>query len=59
LVVDELESFGKPGTLSITDPPLTGVDTTAFVVDVEAVPVPGSLSVSLEVPVGGEYSGRE
>ena len=52
-------SFGKPGTLSITDPPLTGVDTAAFVEEVEAAPVPGSLSVILEVPVDAEYSGRE
>jgi len=52
-------SFDKPGTLSITDPPFTGVDTVAFVVEVEAAPVPGSLSVILEVPVEAEYSGRE
>jgi hypothetical protein len=52
-------SFDKPGTLSITDPPLTGVETAAFIVEVEAAPVPGSLSVILEVPVDAEYSGRE
>ena len=52
-------SFGKPGTLSITDPPLTGVETVAFVMGVEAAPVPGSRNVILEVPVDGEYSGRE
>ena len=59
LVVTALVSFGKPGTLSITDPPLTGVDTVAFVIELEAAPVPGSLSVILEVPVEVEYSGRE
>jgi len=58
-VVVALASFGKPGTLSITNPPFTGVDTVAFVVEVEAAPVPGSLSVILEVPVEVEYSGRE
>jgi len=52
-------SFDNPGTLSITDPPLTGLDAVAFVVEVEAAPVPGSLNVILEVPVGEEYSGRE
>lgn len=57
LAVVALASFGKPGTLSITDPPLTGVDAAAFVV--EAAPVPGSLNVILEVPVDVEYSGRE
>lgn len=57
LVAFALESFDKPGTLSITDPPFTGVDAAAFVVEVEAVP--GSLSVILEVPVEGEYSERE
>lgn len=57
LVAFVLGSFGKPGTLSITDPPFTGVDTATFAVEVEAVP--GSLSVILEVPVEGEYSGRE
>ena len=51
-------SFGKPGTLSITDPPLTGVDVAAFAVEVEAAPVPGSLSVILEDPDDIEYSGR-
>ena len=54
-----LTSFDKPGTLSITDPPLTGVDAVAFVVEVEAAPVPGSLNVILEVPVDTEYSGRK
>ena len=49
----------RPGTLSITDPPLTGVETVAFVVEVEAVPIPGSLSVILEVPAEGEYSERK
>ena len=58
-VVAVLAPPDKPGTLSITDPPLTGVDTVAFVVEVEAVPMPGSLSVILEVPVEAEYSGRE
>ena len=52
-------SFSKPGTLSITDPPLTGVETAAFIVEVEGAPVPGSLRVILEVPVDAEYSGRE
>ena len=52
-------SFDKPGTLSITDPPFTGVDAVAFVIEVEAAPVPGSLNVILEVPVDTEYSGRE
>lgn len=52
-------SFDKPGTLSITDPPLTGVDTATFIVGVEEAPVPGSLSVILEVPGDAEYSGRE
>jgi len=51
-------SFGKPGTLSITDPPLTG-DPMAVVREAEAAPVPGSLNVILEVPVDAEYSGRE
>ena len=51
--------FDKPGTLSITDPPLIGVETVAFVVEVEAAPIPGSLNVILEVPVEVEYSGRE
>ena len=59
VVAAALASFGKPGTLSITDPPFTGADTVAFVVEVEAAPVPGSLSVILEVPVEAEYSGRE
>jgi len=54
-----LVSIGKPGTLRITDPPFTGVDTIAFIVEIEAAPVPGSLSVILEVPVEVEYSGRE
>lgn len=58
-VVVALESFGKPGTLSITDPPLTGIDVAAFVVEAEAAPAPGSLSVILEVPVDGGYSVRE
>ena len=52
-------SFGKPGTLSITDPPLTGVDTAALVAEVEVAPVPGSLRVILEAPADGEYSERE
>ena len=59
VVVTALVSFGKPGTLSITDPPFTGVDTVAFAVEVEAAPVPESLSVILEVPVEAEYSGSE
>ena len=59
VVVAALGSFGSPGTLSITEPPFTGVDATAFVAEAEADPVPGSLSVILEVPVDGEYSGRE
>lgn len=59
LTVVALESFGKPGTLSITDPPLTGIDVAAFVVEAEAAPAPGSLSVILEVPVDGGYSVRE
>ena len=54
-----LESFGKPGTLSITDPPFTGEDAVAFVDEVERAPVAGSLRVILEVPAEGEYSGRE
>lgn len=57
LVAVVLASFDKPGTLSITDPPFTGLDVAAFAVEVEAVP--GSLSVILEVPLEGEYSGRE
>jgi len=59
VVVAALVSFGKPGTLSITDPPLTGVDTATPVVEVEVAPVPGSLSVILDVAVDAEYSGRE
>ena len=58
-VVVALVSFGNPGTLSITDPPLTGVEPAAFAVEVEAAPVPGSLRVILDVPADGEYSGRE
>ena len=54
-----LESFSKPGTLSITDPPLTGVEVAAFVIEAETAPVPGSFSVILEVPVDTVYSGRE
>jgi len=59
VVTAALASFGKSGTLSITDPPFTGVDTVAFAVEVEAAPVPESLSVILEVPVEAEYSGSE
>ena len=59
VVAAVLESFGKPGTLSITDPPLTGVDAAGFVVKVETAPVPGSFRVILEVPVGIGYSARE
>jgi hypothetical protein len=60
LVVEAaLESLGKPGTLSITDPPFTGEDTLTFVVEVEPAPVAGSLSVILDVPVEAEYSRRE
>ena len=40
-------SFGNPGALSITEPPFTGVDIVAFVVEVEVA------------PVEAEYSGRE
>jgi hypothetical protein len=35
------------------------MDVGVFIVEVEAAPAPGSLSVILEVPVDGEYSGRE
>ena len=59
VVVVVLESFGKPGTLSIIDPPFTGEDAVIFVDEVETAPVAGSLSVILEVPVDVEYSGRE
>jgi len=52
-------SFGKPGTPGTTDPPFTEVDTVALVVEVEVAPVLGGLCVIFEVPVGGEYSGRE
>ena len=59
VVMAALVSFGRPGTLSITDHPFAGVDTAALVVQVEASPVPGSLSVILEVPVEAEYSRSE
>jgi len=39
--------------------PLTGVDTVASAIEVEAVPVLGNLSVISEAPVEAEYSGRE
>ena len=58
VVVVTLAFFGRLRTLSITDPPLTGVDAVAFVAEVEVAPVPGSLSVILKVPVDSEYSGR-
>jgi len=52
-------SLGKLGTPTITNPPFTRVDIIAFVVGVEEAPVPGSLSVILEVPVETEYSESE
>ena len=56
VVAAALESLGKPGTRSMTEPPFTGEDAVAFVVE---APVPGSLSVILDVPADDEYSGSE
>ena len=58
-MVAALVSFGNPGTLRITDSPLTGVNTVPFVVGVEVAPVPGSLGVISEAPVEAGCSGRE
>ena len=51
--------FGKPETPSIADPPLTGVDTVPFVVEVEGGPGTGKPRCDLGGLFEAEGLGRE